>query len=303
MQRPAALLAALVATTLAGCAARPGIGIATMSTAVPAASALVVPAPGTLSIVGVVQRQYTNAVEQRVALSTSAATPGQNFLNIQAFGPVEAVAMPAGALAFTPVRHSAIRAEIREHFPGRALSISTNFVRNNYGPFGYAYGRGAGNDGCLYGWQQVRSDEADRNRLDSLGMIQVRLRVCQSGASERQLVELMYGFTIVGGFTGARWNPYGTPASVDSQIGGGTPLRVAVEDRKVPATTRVVTGERAARPRPEKKPARIAKTIETGDAVAVPSPSGGATAAGDDAVVVPSPVCLAGASGSAACKR
>ncbi len=201
----------------AGCAARPGVGIATTSVIVPASSALVVPAPGTSSIVSVVQRQYTNAVEQQVALSTSAATSGQNFLSIQAFGPVETVAMPGGTLAFKPVRHSAIQSEIRTYFPGRALAISSNFVRNGYGPFGYAYGRGAGNDGCLYGWQQIRSDEADRNKLNSLGMIQIRLRVCEAGASEKDLVELMYGYTIVGGFAGATWNPYGKPAPVDGE--------------------------------------------------------------------------------------
>jgi hypothetical protein len=304
MLRMASLLTAFAATVMTGCAARPGVGIATLSTTVPAASALVLPAPGTVSIVSVIQRQYTNAIEQQVALSTSAATSGQNFLSIQAFGPAETVAMPAGALAFKPVQHSAIRGEIRTYFPGRSLAISTNFVRNNYGPFGYAYGRGAGDDGCLYGWQQVRSDEADRDRLNSLGMIQIRLRVCQSGASEKDLVEMMYGYTIVGGFSGATWNPYGTPASVDSQIGGGEPLRVAVEERKVPvATTRVVTEESVpvARKRPEKKPVLKAETVETGDAVIVPSPSGGAVASGDDAVVVPSPVCVTGTSGTTAC--
>ena len=298
-----AMLAALMAAVLGGCAARPGVGIATLSTTVPAASALVLPAPGTLSIVSVIQRQYTNAIEQQVALSTSAATSGQNFLSIQAFGPAETVAMPAGALAFKPVQHSAIRAEIRSYF-GRSLAISTNFVRNNYGPFGYAYGQGAGDDGCLYGWQQVRSDVADREKLNSFGMIQIRLRVCQSGASEKELVEMMYGYTIVGGFSGATWNPYGTPAAVDSQIGGGEPLRVAVEDRKVPATTtRVVTEERAplARRLPEKKPLRKSETVDTGDTVLVPSPLNGATATGDEAVVVPSPVCVTGASGSTSC--
>src|SRR5690606_5532745 len=76
--RRTSLLAALVAAvTAAGCAARPGVGVATLSSTVPAASALVLPTPGTLSIVSVIQRQYTNAIEQQIALSTSAATPGQ----------------------------------------------------------------------------------------------------------------------------------------------------------------------------------------------------------------------------------
>lgn len=103
-------------------AARPGRvqALRQLSSTVPAASALVLPAPGTLSIVSVIQRQYTNAIEQQIALSTSAATSGQNFISIQAFGPAETVAMPSGALAFRPVRHSAIQSEIRTYFPGHA---------------------------------------------------------------------------------------------------------------------------------------------------------------------------------------
>ena len=302
--RTASLLTAITATALAGCAARPGIGMATLSTTVPASSALVLPAPGSQSIVSVIQRQYTNAVEQQIALSTSAATSGQNFISIQAFGPAETVAMPSGTLAFKPVQHSAIRSEIRTYFPGRALSISTNFVRNGYGPFGYAYGRGAGDDGCLYGWQQIRSDVADRDKMRDLGMLQIRLRVCQSGASEAELVELMYGYTIVGGFSGATWNPYGKPAPVDSQIGGGEPLRVPVEERREPVTVRVEK-ERVVpvvRNLPQKKVVRqAAEAAEAGDVVVVPSPTGGAATSEGEAVVVPSPVCVASSSGSTTC--
>lgn len=301
--RRATLGAAVAAVALVGgCAARPGVGVVTQSATVPATSALVLSAPGTLSIVSVIQRQYTNGIEQQVVLSTSAATSGQNFLSIQAFGPAETVAMPGGTLAFKPVLHSAIRAEIRKYFAGRPVAISSNFVRNSYGPFGYAYGRGTGDDGCLYGWQQVRSDEAERNRMNNSGTIQIRLRVCQSGASEKDLVELMYGYTIVGGFAGKTWNPYGTPASVDSQIGGGEPLRVTVEDRKVPVVRRE-TPQRVVRERQlsEEKPARAADVIDTDKAVLVPSPSGGGATSGDEAVVVPSPVCVADASGLATC--
>jgi hypothetical protein len=301
------LLATCAAAVLAaGCAARPGPGVATLSTTVPASSALVLPAPGTLSIVSVIQRQYTNAIEQQIALSTSAATSGQNFISIQAFGPAETVAMPGGTLAFKPVQHSAIRGEMRAALPGRALAISSNFVRNGYGPFGYAYGRGAGDDGCLYGWQQIRADETDRSKLNSNGSIQIRLRVCQSGAGEKELVEMMYGYTVVGGFSGATWNPYGTPPSVDSGIGGGEPLRVAIEERKAPAKVVVESEARVPavrRQTTERKPVlRRTDTLDRGDTVIVPSPTGGAVSETEgEAVVVPSPVCVTSASGSATC--
>lgn len=309
--RVSSLLAALVAAVLGGCAARPGTGVATLSSTVPATSALVLPAPGTLSIVSVIQRQYTNAIEQQIALSTSASSSGQNFISIQAFGPAETVAMSGGALSFKPVRHSAIQAEIRRHFPDGRLTISSNFVRNTYGPFGYAFGPGAGNDGCLYGWQQIRSDEADRNLMNSLGMLQIRLRVCQAGASEKQLVELMYGYTIVGGFTGATWNPYGTPAAVDAGVGGGKPLRVAIEEpRRTVASVETVGQAPVARRMTETKSLgrRTEQTeqVVAKDIVVVPSPTGGSvttttTTPGDEAIVVPSPVCVTGTTGSATC--
>jgi hypothetical protein len=134
-------------------------------------------------------------------------------------------------------------------------------------------------------------------------MIQVRLRVCQSGASEKELVELMYGYTIVGGFSGTTWNPYGTPASVDSQIGGGEPLRVATEDHRVPVVASVETKREVPvrRNLPERKPLRAVEAVDTETGVVVPSPTGGVTVVEDEAVVVPSPVCVTGASGSATC--
>lgn len=312
--RMGSLLAALTVAVLGGCAARPGAGVATLSSTVSTASALVLPAPGTLSIVSVVQRQYTNAIEQQIALSTSASTSGQNFISIQAFGPAETVALPAGGLAFKPVRHSAIQSEIRTYVPGGRLTISSNFVRNTYGPFGYAYGPGVGDDGCIYGWQQIRSDEADRNLLNSFGMLQIRLRVCQAGASEKELVELMYGYTITGGFSGNTWNPYGTPAGVDAEIGGGKPLRVAIEEpRRTIVSVEAAETAPVSRQVTETKPiARrteqvVAKDVVARDIVVVPSPSGGqrttakTTTSGEDAIVVPSPVCVTGASGSATC--
>ena len=289
-----------VAVVASGCVARPGTGVATVSARVSEAEALILPAPGTQSVVGVVQRKYANAIEQEVALSTEAATPGQNFLGVTIFGPAETVAMPAGTLTYRALSHSAIRAEIRRHLPGRALAISSHFVRNNYGPFGYAYGPGADRDGCLYGWQQIRSDAADRDIRGNQGMIQVRLRVCQAGASEKDLVALMYGYTITGGFSGATWNPYGRPPAVDPEIGGGEPLVVEPETHKVVAERRAPV-RRAVAAEVEEDAAPITRR----DVVIVPSPTatatGGASATTEDAVVVPSPVCRADGSGGTSC--
>lgn len=299
------LLAALASVAVAsGCASRPGAGVVSLSTTVPATSALILPAPGTQSIVSVVQRQYTNGIEQQIALSTSASTPGQNFLSIQVFGPAERSAMPGGTLSYQPVRHSAIQAEIRRYFPGRSLQISSNFVRNNYGPFGYAFGQGSGRDGCLYGWQQIRSDAVERRLFENQGMIQVRLRVCEAGASQKDLLDLMYGYTITGGFAGAAWNPYGTRAAVDRHVGGGEPLRVALDEgrqRAVPVTSgrRLVTSDRVRRAESTTPQRRSAADDVGDDAVNVPSPT--RTVSSTEDVVVPSPACLAGDPAASGC--
>ena len=137
------------------------------------------------------------------------------------------------------------------------------------------------------------------------GLLQIRLRVCQAGAGEKELVELMYGYTVTGGFVGATWNPYGRPAGVDAEIGGGKPLRVAIEEPQ-----RTVVGVETVRQAPvtrrvtEAKPVVLRKEqVVAKDVVVVPSPSGGATAttSGEDTIIVPSPSCVAGASGSATC--
>ncbi len=267
---------------------------------VPASSALILPAPGTQSIVSVVQQQYTNAIEQQVALSTSAATPGQNFIGIQIFGPVSTPALPGGTLDYRPLQQSSIPREIRNVIPGHRLAISANFVRNNYGPFGYAYGPGAGTDGCLYGWQQIRSDAADRGLAGTQGTIQIRLRVCQAGASERDLLALMYGYTITGGFSDPSWNPYGRPAPVDAGIGGDTPLIVPIEETQ--ASAPVATARRPART-VERLPARESQPIEdparARDIVLVPSPT--RKAVQGEAIVVPSPACVADVNGKTTC--
>ena len=115
---------------------------------------------------------------------------------------------------------------------------------------------------------------------------------------------MMYGYTVVGGFSGATWNPYGRPAPVDAGIGGGTPLRVQIDEpRRVAVRGETVVEVPVSRTVSEIKPvARRTEQVLAKDAVIVPSPSGGATSESEDAIVVPSPVCVTGASGSTACK-
>lgn len=182
----------LMATALglAGCATAPGFE-PTPSRLVGSAGAFALPPPGGPSLVGVVERGYSNARTQEVALATRGRTPGQNGITIAVLG----TGRPRGDdVLLTPaISDAAIRVEMRQALPGVEMRISPFFARNAYGPFGYAFGRGAGGDLCLYGWQRL--DSAPRP-LARKRAISARMRICEPGASEATLLANMTGYTI-----------------------------------------------------------------------------------------------------------
>lgn len=187
--------------------------------------ALIFPPPGGPEIVAVVNRTYSNAVAQQVILRSEAATPGQNYLKAEFFGPQQAGDTDRDALTFTGFRASSVAREIRAEFPGENIAMSANYLQNSYGAFAYAAGKGRGDDMCLYGWQDIRSPESMRQDYRNLGRIKVRLRLCQSGASVERLLAVMYNYTITGTYASQSWNPYGTPKAVDQNLGRpGSPV-------------------------------------------------------------------------------
>lgn len=292
-----AMLAA--AALLAGCAARDGVRLPAANRIVSESEALIVPAAGGPAVVDVVQRDYSNAVEQKVSLFTSSTIPGQNYLSIQMYGPMEATLDGQSRLGFRPVHVSRLSSEMRQQIPGVAMRTSPLYLQNQYGPFGYAFGRSAAGDACLYGWQQLRARDDERTLFQNRGNIQVRARLCDSDADERELLSVMYGYTINGTFEPQGWNPYGPPRPVDPTLGeDSSPI--------LPAATELST--RA--PRPAAAPGRmqrvaIEREAQSGEGgqplrpvVAVPSPvAGTAPAAPGGAVVVPAPGCVYGAAG------
>lgn len=208
-----------VAALLAGCAAREGVRIPAGNRVVAESDALILPAAGGPAVVDVVERTYSNAVEQRVSLFTSAAIPGQNYISIQMFGPMEMKVDGEKRLGFRPVHAAQLSGEARRQVPGVAMRTSGLYLQNQYGPFGYAFGRSAGGDACLYGWQQLRARDQERTAFQNRGNIQIRVRLCDSEADERELLAVMYGYTINGTFNPQGWNPYGAPRPVDPTLG------------------------------------------------------------------------------------
>jgi hypothetical protein len=190
-----------------------------------ASQAVIMPAPGGPAVVSVIEERFSNGVEHKVILATSASTAGQNALTIRMYGPMERETQGTKSLPYRALTSATLSQEMHAAVPGIAMKTSPFFLRNNYGPFGYAYGRNGAGDSCIYGWQQIRTAEAERSNFRNAGAVQVRLRLCEAGASEKQLLAVMYGYTITGSFSSDQWNPYGSPNSVDKTLGvDGAPI-------------------------------------------------------------------------------
>jgi hypothetical protein len=320
-------LAALVPLTLAGCAGQP-MQMGSTIKSVPVEQAMVMPPPAGPGIVSVIERRYDNAIDQEIHLFTSALTPGQNMLKAQFFGTTAAFRLSSNNLTSTPVTEAGIATEMRQALPGVRMVRSQFYVQNSYGPFGYAFGRSAGTDLCIYGWQQIRSPTGTISPFSNYGSIQIRVRVCESGATEQKLLAIMYNYTILGAVDAQGWNPYGEPGPVSPTLGGiGSPTypRPAGNEPIVPVlpqrqsvlmrpamATSSVTAERPVREAPvvsrtsSQLPAPADPAMQAGQTTplipspVVPSPTGSPATS---RVVVPSPSCALDTGGAdAACR-
>lgn len=292
----------ILMTGLSGCSPRDGVKLSDTAVTVPEETAFALPAPGGPAVVNIVERRFHNATQQDIFLFTSASTPGQNVLRVQLFGPVGSQFEGTQSLGYSSIRATEIAKEMRRELPGIALRQSPVYLQNNYGPFSYAYGHGRGNDACLYGWQQIRSPEDARTVFQNRGTIQVRLRMCEEGASEEKLLNTMYGYTIRSAFNVAGWNPYGEPPTVDPNLGRtGNPIYPKTEDLRE-AVQPVVGVER---PRPVARQKPVVHSTERAQPVkqpvaeeTIPLPS----SADIGGTVVPSPGCVGQPEGVVPCK-
>ncbi len=202
---------------LAGCAQPSTLERSSLNGMVPEGQAIALPPPGGPAVLGVVERRYANAIQQDIVLAADSAVPGQNFLRVQLFGPVGTDGGQT-ELPDRPLANSGLNREMREALPGIAMRTSPLYAQNSYGPFGYAIGRNGVQDLCIYGWQRIASTPVGGSFMNR-GRVQVRLRLCQSGATEQTLLASMYGYTINTSFSPAGWNPYGSPPPVDPRLG------------------------------------------------------------------------------------
>jgi hypothetical protein len=316
---------------LAGCNTPAGVRSFGGAQMLSPSEALVFPPPGGPEIVTVINRTYSNAVAQQVILRSEAATPGQNYIKAEFFGPQQAGDTDRDALTFTGFRAASVAREIRAEFPGENIAMSANYLQNGYGAFSYAAGSGRGGDACLYGWQDIRSPESMRQDFRNLGRIKVRLRLCQSDASVERLLAVMYNYTITGTYASQSWNPYGTPQAVDQNLGrpGHPVYPVKADDVPMrpggevtasvprPPARRAAAAITTVRPEPQPLPPVAAVSIPSPISAGFPAQPARPAVAGSRAegvqaesrqplqvpqVSIPSPACLSGSGAAQGCR-
>lgn len=260
---------------------------------------MVFPPPGGPEVISVVNRTFSNAVQQEIILRSDAQTPGQNYMKVEMFGTQRAEDTGKDGLSSSTLRSSAIAHEVRSAFPGVRMAMSSEYLQNNYGAFSYASGEGAGDDSCIYGWQQIRSPENTQQGFKNLGRINVTLRLCQSGVSVQQLLAVMYNYTITGSYSSENWNPYGSAQSPAAGVGrSGSPIYPvsATEFPMQPGTqTPQAKPARVIVARPARSSAEITPPVAPAQQPALAQQP--APAQPRAAVLIPSPT-LSGAAGS-----
>ncbi|WP_185984665.1 cellulose biosynthesis protein BcsN [Aureimonas mangrovi] len=185
----------------------------------------IAPPVGGPQILEVTERRYPNATEQTILLGNRSRVPGSNFIEVRFFGPVGNSGTGRTPLPNRPLSNTNLIAEMREVLPSVPMRQSALYVQNRYGPFGYAAGRAAGGDTCVYAWQRIAGVDHSTLLMRDKGTIEIRFRLCDSEVDEERLLYTMYGFTIRAFFSDLLWNPYGAPNAVDEQLGStGAPV-------------------------------------------------------------------------------
>ena len=272
LRRAGVVLAALCLALMAGCAAKPqDIVSSTLASRKPVERAMVDMPPGGPAVLGVVERNYSNATTQELTLENHSHVSGENRLTITMFGPVTQVTAPENRLNNDPLALLNVGREFGWFFPGIRMQVSSYYAQNRYGSFGYATGR-SGIDTCLYAWQRIRAPDLDSTLISHQGTIMIRLRLCAPRASETDLLTVMTGFNINAYFLAPRWNPFGKAPPPPEDL--GKPGASVLPPQSVFGTPVAAAPSKATRRSlvVETNMAPVAETI-TPDAALVPPPT------------------------------
>ncbi|MBB3773346.1 hypothetical protein FHS55_003981 [Angulomicrobium tetraedrale] len=184
------------------------------------------PEPGAAPrVLAVLETDYLNAVQQEIVFETHSRTVGQNAIYAVFFGPVKGRTGSENLRKDDWLNDEVLDDEMLERMPGVTMHVSNYFVQNRYGPFNYAIGNAGNGELCIYGWQRINSQTPMYAFIRSGAVLALRLRMCQIGASEQDLLRLMYRFSINGYFLPQSWQPYGRPVGEPEGLGQvGGPL-------------------------------------------------------------------------------
>ena len=241
--------------------------------------AMIVPPPGGPAIVNVVSTTFPNAIQQEISLATEARSTGENKITIVKFvgdgGDVSDAALRD--IPFTQIN---LTEEALAAWPDSGMAVSPYYVQNDYGPFGYAIGRPANGDACIYAWQRIEPSLRPTSTVDG-GAISMRLQLCRQGATEQQLVEVMYRLRL----SHSVHSPRPAPAAIGRTAVSIRPVGAEgfanVIDIPAPVT------RSTAAPQPAAAPVVVPVSIAPPPgAPIVPSPSGSSSSA---ATTVPRP--------------
>jgi hypothetical protein len=253
------LMMALVAS---GCAAQRTIVENSGAMAVPTDHAFVSLGPGAPAILSVIQSDYANATRQTIALATRGQTPGENHLRVDVFGVKNDNVALDSSLPDLPLKEAELAAEAQDALPDVSLRVSNIYMQNRYGPFGYIVGKTAQGDTCVYAWQRLATPDRKVSLINSRNAISIRLRLCDSVASEAALAATMMNLNVNVALSSGSWTP--EPRELSGDVGAvnapiappqiaiaaANPLRPSPARAAPPLRARVVT--RA--PSPERAP-------------------------------------------------
>lgn len=152
--------------------------------------AMIIPPPGGPGIINVVSTTFPNAIRQDISLATQARSTGENKISIIQFVDDGGDGSDA-ALRDIPFTQINLTEEALTAWPNSGMSVSPYFVQNDYGPFGYAIGRPANGDVCIYAWQRIAPGVRPSGAVDR-GTVTIRFQMCKRSATEEELLEVMY---------------------------------------------------------------------------------------------------------------
>jgi hypothetical protein len=289
-----AALVALLTAIVEGCAAPRTIVSNESERHVSVDQAFVSLGPSAPPVLSIVEHPYENATRQTLRLATRGATPGENILRVDVIGIKNPGISRDATLPDAPLEAAQLGLDAEEALPGVPLRTSLTYVQNRSGPFGYAVGKSAQGDECIYAWQRVATPDRDINPVNSRNTLSVRLRLCEPHTSEQALIASMMGLNVNVGVSGGLWTP--EPKQFSSDIGspgteiGPPQILAAVSPDAEQAAHN--PRRRAVKHRGEIVEAPIAVPTQnplTGDAVLVPPPVAASAAPPAQGPVVPIP--------------